>query len=216
MAEQMEIDMMAPPVVIPNKVNVTGVSELSTEDLINFVNSKANTSLSEPVKVDWIDDNHCNLVFNLETEAAGFLELGSAEFEGAIGDEKQITVNDQTLIIRRGTDLDVKNPKHTWRESMYYKKKLEQKGINPDTFKPIVSRVILKPREGVQLPVKKSSPQKVSLIPRKLVNQAKREIFGDNAFSKNKQKSLDKHGMEVDEQELAKRQERGKRFSSSH
>lgn len=211
----MDIDMMTPPVTIMNKVNVSGVSDFSTQDLIDFVDSKAVSGLAEPVKVDWIDDNHCNLVFAKDTEAAGFLELGTLGFEGSEGDERRITVNEnQTLIIRQGTDLDVKNPKRSWRESMYYKRKLEEKGINPDTFKPVVSRVILKPREGVQLVPKKDS--KVSLIPRKLVNQAKSAIFGDNAFSKNRQKRSEKHRhMEVDQDELAKRQQRMQRFAPS-
>lgn len=204
--ESMEIDPMTAPVGIPTKVNVSGVIDLSSDDLIAFVNSKASAPLSDAVRVEWIDDNHCNLVFSSETESAGFLELGSSGFEGAMGDERQLGYNDAcTLIIRQGTDHDVKNPTRTWRESVYYKRKLEEKGINPDTFKS--NKVILKPREGVKAPAKSS---KVQLIPRRLIQEAKQVVFGSNAFSKNKSKTH--QPMIIDEHELAKRNDRAKRF----
>jgi len=116
------------------------------------------------------------------------------------------------LLAKRATSSDVKDPKRSWKESNYYKRRLEEKGINPVTLKP-VSKVILKPRSGITEPSQTSS-KKVSLIPRKLVNEAKNVIYGDDAFSKRKAKKSQSISMEIDEEELARRSARSERFSA--
>ena len=207
-------ESMEAPEVIPCKVNIYGVSALSTKEIIGFIKTKM-VNCGE-IKIEWIDDDNCNAVFLSDEEAAAFISAGE-NFEGGIDEERSMIVpreeegeEPQNLIIRRARDVDVKNQTRSWKESKYYKKKLEEKGINPNTLRP-VSRVILKPRDGVVLKPK----SKVSLIPRKLVNEAKSAIYGEDAFSKKRErihKRNEQIMVVVDEEEIIKRQDRAKRF----
>lgn len=204
----LDVEMSAPPTV-PNKVNLYGVSNLSTKEISAFVKSILNDSIH--IKVEWIDDDSCNIVFPDDSFVESFLSLGqpieAASMDGSLslafqpvpeGEEPQM------LSIRRANESDSKNPARSWRDSGYYKTRLEEKGINPETLAP-VSRVILKPREGAKVPQKKST--KVSLIPRHLVNKARSAMYGDDAFSKRKERANN-------EEELQRREQRAKRFNA--
>ena len=208
------------PDIVPCKLNIFGVSRLSTKEIQTYIrNLFSNESLD--VRIEWIDDDTCNAVFESDDYVSLMLSVGDVILEAEGADQKSFTVpptmegeEPHNLIAKRATSSDVKNPKRSWKESIYYKKKLEEKGINPDTLKP-VSRVILKPRSGIhEHSSKDSSTKKVSLIPRRLVNEAKNVIYGDDAFSKRKSKKSESSSMEVDEEELARRSARAERFSA--
>jgi hypothetical protein len=201
-----------PARIVEKKLNIYGVSRMSTSEIQEYIrNLFRNASLS--IKVEWINDDSCNAIFDDDDHVALILSVG--DIVATSEAEKSLTVppslegeEPTNLIVRRATDADIKDPKRSWKESVYYKKKLEEKGINPETLKPI-SKVILKPREGAKV------PSKVSLIPRRLVNDAKSIIYGDHAFSKNKARGMrDDKRMEVDDEEIAKRAHRAQRFSS--
>lgn len=223
--EDVDLDVeMVAPAVVPNKVNLFGVSNMSTKEITSFVKSNfANVGVDPEVKVEWIDDDSCNVVFADDSFVDHMLSLGTP-IEGSIDNSMSISVppsnegeEPQMLSMRRSTEQDSKNPARSWRDSKYYKKRLEDKGINPETLAP-VSRVILKPREGAKVP-QSNKPSKVTLIPRHLVNKARSAMYGDEAFSRKKERVMKKHerdgsSMVVDEEELRRREERGKRFAS--
>lgn len=209
-----DVEMSQPPIV-PNKLNIYGVSRLSTKDIVSFLHSLFPSDSPVPeIKIEWIDDSSCNAVFSDEEFVSLLISSGTPVESGepgcvlytcpatSEGDEPH------PLNVRQATENDVKNPKRSWKESKYYRKRLEEKGINPETLRP-VSKVILKPRQGVPEP-------KVSLIPRRLVHQAKSAIYGDDAFSKIKErkaKRSESH-MVVDEEEIRRREDRSKRFAA--
>ena len=205
------------PEIVPNKLNIYGVSRLSTKEIQTFVqNLFSNSELD--VRIEWINDESCNAVFDSDEFVSLMLSVGEIVLDGDGNDSGQRafivppTIEGEephNLLAKRATSADVKDPQRSWKESHYYKRKLEEKGINPVTLKP-VSKVILKPRTGANEP--SSSTEKVSLIPRKLVNDAKNVIYGDDAFSKRKARKHE--SMEVDEEELARRSARAQRFSA--
>jgi hypothetical protein len=213
-----DIEMMAPPTV-PNKVNVFGVSTLSTKEISDFIKSLFKSSTHVPeIKVEWIDDDSCNVVFQEDQLVDQVLSFGTP-MEGSSEGGVSISVppanegeEPQMLEMRRANEADTKNPARSWRDSKFYKKRLELKGINPDTLAPI-SKVILKPREGAKpLP----SQPKVALVPRHIANKARAVMYGEDAFSKRKEtkKRPAVESMIVDEEELKKREDRAKRFGS--
>ena len=180
--------------IVLTKVNISGVSSLSTLDISNFVVSKLSDQIS--VQIEWIDDNACNAVFPSAEHAALFLSLGT---------DSLIEYNESVVLtIRPALVSDIKSSSRSWKESGYYKKKLEEKGINPTTFKP-VGKVILKPASHV-------NPSKVTLVPRKLVQQAKEAIYGDEAFSRKKNRKQIVDDIVMDEDDIAKRDARSQRF----
>jgi hypothetical protein len=203
------------PVIVDKQLNIFGVGSMSTTEIQEYIRNLFNNP-SLPIKVEWINDESCNAIFEEDDHVALILSVGdivaSSDSERCLVVPPTIEGEDPTnLIVRRATDADIKDPKRSWKESKYYKKKLEEKGINPETLKPI-SKVILKPRDGAQV-----ATSKVSLIPRKLVNDAKSIIYGENAFSKRKNKRSTNGQasmMDVDEEELARRAQRAQRFSA--
>jgi hypothetical protein len=211
MNEEEDVEMSQPDLQ-PKTLNVFGVSNLSTKEIVGFIESLfASLNVNPEAKVEWIDDDSCNVLFPDDAYVDHCLISGSpmeGSSDGSISIICPATMEGgQThpLKLRRAVQSDSKRPNRTWRDSKYYKKRLEDKGINPVTLAP-ASRVILKPREGARPPVK----SKVTLIPRRHINLAKNIIYGDEAFSKRKS-----HGsMDVDEHELKRREERAKRFSS--
>ena len=214
--EEVELDVdMALPSIVPNKVNMYGVTSLSTSEITEYIDSVFAPFRMQPeVKIEWIDDDSCNALFLNDSVVNQLLSLGTpveASVDGSVSLTVPPTIEGgepQAIVLRRATEADAKNPARSWRDSKYYKKRLEQKGINPETLAP-VSRVILKPREGVQ-----SSPSKVTLIPRKLVHKARSAMYGDEAFSKKKERIMKRQEMEVDEDELKKRSDRAQRFAN--
>jgi len=217
MEEDIAIDI---PEVVPNKLNIFGVSRLSTKEIQNFIQNLFSNSAMD-VRVEWINDDSCNAVFESDEFVSLMLSVGEVVLgpEGEESGQRAFIVpptlegeEPHNLLAKRATSSDVKDPKRSWKESNYYKRRLEEKGINPVTLKP-VSKVILKPRSGITEPSQTSS-KKVSLIPRKLVNEAKNVIYGDDAFSKRKAKKSQSISMEIDEEELARRSARSERFSA--
>jgi hypothetical protein len=216
----LDIEMNGPSIV-PNKVNVFGVSNLSTKEIEGFVSNILSTvGMTTESKVEWIDDDTCNIVFAQDEHAAQLLALGApveGSVEGAVSFAVPVTnegEEPQMLEMRRANEKDVKNPGRSWRDSKFYKKRLEDRGINPETLAP-VSRVILKPREGASQ--KSNRPTKVALVPRHLANKARAAMYGDEAFSKKKERSKKQvlgSSMEVDEEEIRRREERGRRFAA--
>lgn len=214
-ADEVDYDVeMSAPASIPNKLYLFGVSSLSTKDIVSFVSSMFQEV--PEIKVEWIDDSSCNAVLPDENWVQYFLSLGTpTEVAGSVSLSCPSTSEGGerlALTARVATELDVKIPKRSWKESQYYRKRLESQGINPDTLRP-VSKVILKPRDGAKAP---SPRAKVTLIPRKLINQAKSAIYGDEAFSRKKERSWKRADsvMVVDEDELKRRAERAKRFGA--
>ena len=217
MEEDIAIDI---PEVVPNKLNIFGVSRLSTKEIQNFIQNLFSNSAMD-VRVEWINDDSCNAVFESDEFVSLMLSVGEVVLgpEGEESGQRAFIVpptiegeEPHNLLAKRATSSDVKDPKRSWKESNYYKRRLEEKGINPVTLKP-VSKVILKPRSGITEPSQTSS-KKISLIPRKLVNEAKNVIYGDDAFSKRKAKKSQSISMEIDEEELARRTARSERFSA--
>lgn len=223
--EDVDLDVeMVAPATVPCKLNLFGVSNMSTREITSFVkNTFSSVGFDPEVKVEWIDDESCNVVFTDDSFVDHILSLGTP-MEGSIDHSISISVpplnegeESQMLSMRRSTENDSKNPARSWRDSKYYKKRLEDQGINPDTLAP-VSRVILKPREGAKVSHSNKS-SKVILIPRHQVNKARSAMYGDEAFSRKKERVMKKQDREgssmvVDEEELRRRQERGKRFAS--
>jgi hypothetical protein len=206
--------------IVPNKLNIFGVSRLSTKEIQGFIQTMFSNASME-VRVEWIDDDTCNTVFESDELVSLMLSVGEIVLgaDGEDTNQRSFTVppsmegeEPHYLIAKRATSADMKDPKRSWKESNYYKRKLEEKGINPVTLKP-VSKVILKPRSGVKEPHQTES-KKVSLIPRRLVNEARNVIYGDEAFSKRKSKKQESFSMDIDEEELARRNSRAQRFSS--
>jgi hypothetical protein len=214
-ADEVDYDVeMSAPASIPNKLYLFGVSSLSTKDIVSLV-----TSMFQEVpeiKVEWIDDSSCNVVLPDESCVLYILSIGTpTEVAGSVSLSCPSTSEGGeplVLTARGATELDVKNPKRSWKESQYYRKRLESQGINPDTLRP-VSKVILKPREGARA---HSPRNKVTLIPRKLIHQAKSAIYGADAFSRKKERSLKRadSAKVVEEMELTRRAERAKRFAA--
>ena len=218
--EEVELDVeMAMPSMIPNKVNMYGVSSLSTREITEFIDSVFAPMRMQPeVKIEWIDDESCNAVFLSDSIANQLLSLGTP-VEGSVDGSVSMLVpptieggEAQPLTLRRATEADTKSPARSWRDSKYYKKRLEQKGINPETLAPI-SKVILKPREGAKV---SPAGSKVSLISRKQVQQARSAMYGEEAFSKKRERMEKRKETEmvVDEEELKRRQERAQRFAN--
>jgi hypothetical protein len=220
MEATMDIEMSAPSIV-PNKVHVFGVTHISTKEIQNFVNSVFSVPGTTPeFKVEWIDDDSCNIAFKEIEHSDQLLSLGTP-IEGSIENAVSFSVpplhegeEAQMLAMRRAHEGDTKNPARSWRDSKFYKKRLEEKGINPETLAPI-NKVILKPREGAKVP--ESKPVKVSLIPRALANKARAAMYGDE-FSRRKPEkkkpSVLGSDMVLDEDELRRREERSRRFAS--
>ena len=208
---------MSQPGTLPKTLNVFGVTHLSTKEILAFISSLFSSLNVDPeAKVEWIDDDSCNVAFPDDAYVDHCLIAGTpieGSTDGAISIVCPPTSeggDSHPLRIRRANETDSKNPRRSWRESKYYKKRLEENGINPVTLKP-ATRVILKPREGARLPLK---PSAVTLIPRRHLNQAKTIIFGDEFHSKHRKNPLDKSKiMEVDEEELKRREDRAKRFA---
>lgn len=182
--------------ICANKINVCGVSTMSTCEIQDFVSGLLG-DVALP-KIEWINDDSCNLVFTLEeAETCVSVLLGNSSSWGS-------------LVARMASSDDVKPKTTSWKDSVYYKKKLEEKGINPQTLKP-VGKVILKPNPAssrVTLTPGPCAPTPVSLIPRRLVNQAKVAIYGEEAFSKKKKV--------IDDDEIARRNARAERFTNKH
>ena len=206
--------------IVPNKLNIFGVSRMSTKEIQAVIQTMFSNA-SMDVRVEWINDDTCNAVFDSDEFVALMLSVGEIVLgaEGVDTNQRSFTIPTTTegeephyLIAKRATSADTKDPKRSWKESNYYKRKLEEKGINPVTLKP-VSKVILKPRSGAVEPFK-NEPKKVSLIPRRLVNEARNVIYGDDSFSKRKSKKQETFSMDIDEEELARRSARADRFSS--
>ena len=202
-----ENDVEMQPVGV-SKLNVSGVSNLSTKEIEEILFGKlreavilgTGESLAMNLKVEWLHDDACNVVCGSETQTELLLSLGEP-IEGATDGSVALS----ELVIRRATELDTKRESQSWKDSQYYKKRLSEKGINPETLRP-VGKVILKPARA-------ASPKKVSLIPRRLLQQAKQAIYGDEAFSKrNQKKQMNEEGIELDKDELARRAARCQRF----
>ena len=209
--EDVDLDVeMSQPEVIPRSLNIFGVTNLSTKDILKFVISLfASLNVDPEAKVEWIDDDSCNVLFPDDAYVDHCLLAGRPVDDGSIAIVCPATLEggeDHPLRMRRAVETDSKNPRRTWRDSKYYKKRLEEKGINPITLTP-ASRVILKPREGAR-PLTNG---RVTLIPRRRLMQAKSIIYGEDAFSKreNRQQSMD-----VDQQEVKRRESRTARFSA--
>ena len=216
--EEVDYDMeVAAPSVITYKLNIFGVSNLSTKEIIAFLHTYFPGVDAPEITIEWINDETCNATFPHYSLVDVVLAAGTL-IEGGDFGSVSITCpptveggDSHPLTIRRANAGDVKKLTHSWKESNYYKKRLAEKGINPVTLKP-VSRVILKPREGVTEPSRSS---KVTLIPRTLVKQAKTAIYGEDAFSRKKERSAKRsETLMVDDEELKRRDDRAKRFSS--
>ena len=212
--DTLDVEMTAPPTVL-NKVNLFGVSSLSTKEISDFARSLFDSP--PDLKVEWIDDDSCNIVFQEDIFVDQMLSRGTP-MEASVESCVSISVppanegeEAQMLEMRRANEADSKNPARSWRDSKYYKQRLESRGINPETLAPI-SRVIMKPREGAK-PLSSSKHQKVSLIPRHLANKARAAMYGGDHPPRRKPVLED---MAVDEEEIRKRQDREKRFGSHH
>ena len=85
---------------VSSKINLSGVSDLSTEEILSFVCEKCDC-VDSTLKIEWIDDNACNVVFPSEEMSEEFLAICS--------DSSSIQYNESTtLAVRTATAADVK------------------------------------------------------------------------------------------------------------
>jgi len=99
------------PIEIPNKLNIFGVSRMSTSEIQSFFCTLfSNPEL--PVKIEWINDDSCNAVFEQEDFVLLALSVGEIVVDNP--NEKSLTVPPTVeggeptfLTIRRSTDDDI-------------------------------------------------------------------------------------------------------------
>jgi len=132
MEEDIAIDI---PEVVPNKLNIFGVSRLSTKEIQNFIQNLFSNSAMD-VRVEWINDDSCNAVFESDEFVSLMLSVGEVVLgpEGEESGQRAFIVpptlegeEPHNLLAKRATSSDVKDPKRSWKESNYYKRRLEEK-----------------------------------------------------------------------------------------
>ena len=75
---------MTPPAVVSHKLNIFGVSNLSTKDIISFLSAYFGEASPE-VKIEWIDDSSCNAVFDDPSFVTHILHIGTPIESGEPG-----------------------------------------------------------------------------------------------------------------------------------
>lgn len=129
--------------IIPCKMHLFGVNDLTTQEVLALFDSAGGAD-----KVEWLDDASCNVFLSddakIEAILAGYekMENGWVKTEPIPLEGKEPVL----LELRKATTADVKSEGRTWRDSDFYRKRLEKKSIVMIPAKGAESvGVILKP-----------------------------------------------------------------------
>lgn len=129
--------------IVPCKMHLLGVNDLTTQEVLALFDSAGGAD-----KVEWLDDASCN-VFLSDDEKVEAILAGYEKMDNGWVKTEPIPLEGKdpvVLELRKATTTDVKSQSRTWRDSEFYRKRLEKNHVVMIPAKSAESvGVVLKP-----------------------------------------------------------------------